>query len=66
MKIGYFNEHRGLKGTIEYSYKDGVYYGRVMGVEDFVNYEAANAEKLYKEFKLAVDDYLDFRRVYEL
>lgn len=66
MKIGYFSEYRGLKGTIEYSYKDGIYYGKIVGIKDLVNYEGIDTEGLYKEFKLAIDDYLDFRSVYVL
>lgn len=61
MLIGYFTEYKDYKGTIEYSIKDG-YYGKII-CKDLVNYEANNVMKLYKEFKYAVDDYIEFEEV---
>ncbi len=59
MLIGYFTEYKDYKGTIKYSIKDG-YYGKII-CKDLVNYEANNVEKLYEEFKSAVDNYIEFK-----
>ena len=58
--IGYFTEYRGYKGTIEYDYEDHIYHGKIIDIDDFVNYHAKNMDKLREEFKNAVDDYLLF------
>ena len=62
MLIGYFEPYKGYKGTIEYSLLDKCYYGKVV-CDSLVNYEAENVMKLYKEFKYAVDDYIEFEEV---
>ena len=38
----------------------GVFFGRLLGINDLVNFESANAEGLEEEFHKAVDDYLAF------
>ena len=60
MLIGYFAPYRGYTGTIEFSFDDGCYYGKIKNTKDLVNYEAKNAMMLLNEFRKAVDDYLDF------
>lgn len=61
MLVGYFEPYKEYKGTIEYSIKDG-YYGKII-CKDLVNYEANNVEKLYEEFKCAVNKYIKFKEV---
>ncbi len=53
-------EHKGYFGTIEPSVEDGVLYGKIMGINDLVTYEADNIKDLEKEFRLSVEEYLDF------
>lgn len=60
MLIGYFAPYRGYTGTIEFSFDDGCYYGKIKNTKDLVNYEAKNAMMLLNEFRKAVDDYLEF------
>ena len=60
MLIGYFAPYKSYKGTIEYSIIDECYYGKII-CDSLINYEAENAIKLYKEFKYAVDDYIEFK-----
>lgn len=60
MLIGYFEPYKDYKGTIEYSIENG-YYGKII-CKDLINYEAKNVEKLYEEFKSAVDDYIEFQK----
>lgn len=61
MLLGYFAEYNGYKGTIEYSIQDG-YYGKLVGIDDLVNYEASNVEKLYEMFQKSVDEYVLFKQ----
>lgn len=60
MKMGIFNEYRGYKGTIEYSYDDGIYFGYIKEAKDLVMYEAHNPSDLLEEFHKAVDEYIEF------
>jgi predicted HicB family RNase H-like nuclease len=60
MFIGYFAPYRGYTGTIEFSFDDRCYYGKIKNTRDLVNYEAKNFWVLMSEFENAVDDYLDF------
>lgn len=55
MKIGKFDEYKGFIGNIEYSHDDNVYFGRVLGINDILLYESGTIDKLYDEFKKAVD-----------
>ena len=60
MLIGYFESYKGYIGTIEYSSSEKCYYGKII-CDSLINYDAENAIKLYKEFKYAVDDYIEFK-----
>lgn len=52
--------YKGYSARPEYSAEDGVFFGRLLGINDLVNFESANAEGLEEEFHKAVDDYLAF------
>lgn len=43
-----------------YSSEDRVFYGKISGISDLVNFQTENAEELEGEFRKAVDDYLTF------
>ena len=62
MKFGQFVEYKGYVGSIEYSIEDGVYYGSLLNIKDFVNYEGDNIEELYEYYHEAVDDYIEFKK----
>ena len=57
MKIGIFNEHNGYKGTIEYNKHDKLYYGQLIGTDDFICYHDKSIEELYKRFKQSTKSY---------
>lgn len=59
-KIGQFKEYKGYVGSIEYDEEDELYYGKLLFIEDLINYHASNAMELYQHYKDAVDDYLEF------
>lgn len=53
-------EYRGFKTTPKF---DGqIYFGKLEGITDLVTIEADNLFNFEREFKLAVEDYLEFRQ----
>ena len=60
MKIGNFTEYKGYTGSIEYDYNDHIYYGSLTNTKDLVSYHGNNPLELYEDFKIAVDDYIEF------
>lgn len=38
--------YKGYSARPEYSAEDGVFFGRLLGINDLVNFESANAEGL--------------------
>ncbi len=51
-------EYIGYFATVHFSGDDEVFYGKVAGLNDLVNFEAESAKGLKVAFKEAVDDYL--------
>ena len=52
-------EHKGYYGTVAFSDEDNVLFGKIVGINDLVNYEAESVGELRTAFKEAVDDYLE-------
>lgn len=52
-------EYKGYVGSVEFSESDGVFFGRVMGIQAMLSYEGENAHDLIEDFHEAVDDYLE-------
>ena len=52
--------YKGYSARAEYSAEDGVFFGRLLGINDMVNFESENAEGLEEEIHKAVYDYLMF------
>ena len=51
--------HKGFKGTVKYSKEDGVYYGKVLGVNALILYEGKTVQDLIDDFYAAVDTYIE-------
>ena len=51
-------EYNGYVGSVEFSEKDGVFFGKVMGICALISYEGTTAQELVEDFHGAVDDYL--------
>ena len=51
-------EYKGYIGSVEFSEKDGVFYGKVQGIRSLISYEGTNAAELVSDFHEAVNDYL--------
>lgn len=62
MRIGRFIEYKGYVGSIEYDPEDKIYYGKLLNIDDFVNYHGSDGVELYKSYRNAVDDYIEFKR----
>ncbi len=51
-------EHKDIKGTIEFDKETKMIFGKLVGVNGLVMYEADNAAEFEKNFISAVDDYI--------
>ena len=60
--IGEFKEYKGYTGSIEYDMEDRIHFGKLLKIDDFVNYHADNIIDLEKQFHEAVDDYIEFKK----
>ena len=50
--------YKGFQSTCDYSTIDGVYFGKILNINEFITFEAENKEELYEEFVSAVEAYL--------
>ena len=57
-------EYKGYHTKVNYNLEDKVYYGKIEGINDFVNFGAENALDIKNEFHLAVDDYIEMCKYY--
>ncbi len=55
-------EYKGYVGSVEFSAKDAVFFGKVLGIRSLISYEGTNAQELMEDFHNAVDDYLELCR----
>lgn len=47
-------------GSVQYSSEDKILHGRVIGIRDMITYEGNDVRSLEKNFRAAVDEYLNF------
>lgn len=52
-------EYKGYYASLRFSSEDEVFYGKLLGIDDLVNFEGASVRDLKKAFHEAVDDYLE-------
>lgn len=52
-------EYKGYYGTVEYSSKDNILCGKVIGIDGLISYEGDSLKTLKADFEEAVDDYLE-------
>lgn len=60
MKNGDLLRYKGYTARPEYSAEDRIFYGKILGISDLVDFYSDNAGELENEFHKAVDDYIDF------
>jgi predicted HicB family RNase H-like nuclease len=51
-------QYKGYYASLHFSSEDEVFYGKLLGIDDLVNFEGASVKELKKNFREAVDDYL--------
>lgn len=52
--------YKGFIGSVSFSEKDGVFFGKIEGIDSMVNFEGESVNELTNAFHEAVDDYLDY------
>ncbi len=52
-------QYKDYTGSIEFSEKDGLLYGKVLGIRALISYEGHTAAELVADFHNAVDSYLE-------
>ena len=65
MRVGQFAPYKGFVGSIEFDPEDGIYFGKILEISDFVNYQGNNIIELDESFHNAVDDYLEIKKEIE-
>ena len=58
MLIGFFLEYKGHKDTIEFDPNNKIYYGKLLNIDDSVNYKAETIIDLHEQYYAAVNDYI--------
>ncbi len=53
-------QYKGYYSNVNYSFEDGVLYGKIEGIDDLITFESESASEIEKEFQSAVDDYLEY------
>ena len=52
--------YKGYLGSVSYSEKDNVFFGKIEGINGLVNFEGESVKELTDAFHEAVDDYLAY------
>ena len=52
--------YKGFSATVTYDDEAEVLFGEVLSTRDVITFQATSIEKLKREFKFSVDDYLAF------
>ncbi len=52
-------QYKEYYASLHFSSEDDVFYGKILGIDDLVNFEGASVKELKKTFHEAVDDYLE-------
>jgi len=52
-------KYKDYSGSVEYSDEDGVFFGRIIGINDHITFDGDNVKSLRINFEEAVDGYLE-------
>jgi len=52
--------YKGYIGSVNFSYEDEVFWGKIEHINDLISFESDNSHELKSRFEQAVDDYLEF------
>ncbi len=53
-------KYKDFIGSVAFSEADGVFFGKIEGIDGLVNFEGESVEELTNAFHEAVDDYLKY------
>lgn len=54
--------YKGYMGSVNFSEKDSVFFGKIEGIDGLVNFEGESVKELTEAFHEAVDDYWNIAR----
>jgi predicted HicB family RNase H-like nuclease len=54
-----FLTYKGYFGTVNFNSEDEVFYGKIFGISDLVNFEGSSVKELKESFEESIDDYLE-------
>ena len=60
MKSNGLLRYRGYFAKPEYSAEDRIFYGRILGISNLVDFQFEEADDIENKFHKAVDDYLQY------
>ena len=60
MENGGLLHYKGYTARPEYSVEDRIFYGKILGISDLIDFQSESTQALEDEFHKAVDDYLAF------
>ena len=60
MKSNNLLRYKGYSAKPEYSAEDRIFYGRILGISDLVDFQSEKADDIENEFHKAVDAYLQY------
>lgn len=60
MENGGLLHYKGYTARPEYSAEDRIFYGKILGISDLIDFQSESTQDLEDEFHNAVDDYLAF------
>lgn len=63
--MGSMLKYKEIYGEVEFSAEDMIFHGHLILVDDLVTFEASSVRGLEKEFKMAVNDYLETCKLLE-
>lgn len=52
-------QYKNYYASVHFSSGDEVFFGKILGIDDLVNFEGASVKELKKSFREAVEDYLE-------
>ena len=55
-----YMHYKGYTGSVEFSEKDAVLHGKVVGIKSVISFEGDSVSSITEDFHNAVDEYLEF------
>jgi len=55
--VSNFLTYKGYSGTVNINSDENIFYGKVLGISDLVNFEGSSVKELKESFKESINDY---------